>query len=215
MADGEDTSSSTDTGGRLRRRRVRTVLARWCYPYFPLAVATFVVGGLAGGAAMAVVSADALAAAAETVDASSLFPAVLTPWTIFANNVVVVALIALGGISFGLLTVVVLFFNGVVLGIVLVGSAGEGGLFPTLALILPHGIIELSAFFLVGGIAYRISWRLIAYLRGADSTPITRGELRDALVLTLLSVVAIAVAAWIEATLTREIARLLVGDGVG
>lgn len=195
--------------------RLQTVLVRWFYPYFLLAAMTFVVGVAIGGAAMAVTSSDALGAAAESFNDSDPFPAVLTPWTIFSNNVVVVAIIATGAVTFGLSAVFSLFVNGLFLGVVLVTSTRGGTLLPTLALILPHGVIELSAFFVVGGIAYRISWRLIGYLRDIYSTPITRRELQEALVLIIISVVAIAVAAWIEATLTVEIVRMFFGDAIG
>ena len=55
-----------------------------------------------------------------------------------------------------------------------------------------------------------MTWRLISYLRGVDATPATRRELIDAAVLMLVGAVVLALAAWIEATLTRRIARMLV-----
>lgn len=201
-------------GGRAPR--LRAVLARWLYPYALAAALTFLLGAAAGGVAAAVTPTDALAAAAGSVGTADPFPDRLTPWTVFANNVVVAALVAAGAVTFGLAAGAVLFFNGFLIGVLVAVSAGGGRLPVVLALLLPHGILELGAFFVVGGVAYRISWRLASYLRGVDARPLTRREAIETAALLLASVAAIAVAAWIEAALTVEIARAILGpEAVG
>lgn len=193
--------------------RPGAVLARWLYPYFPLAAATFLAGGAAGAGAMAVTPPGALAEASGAFGSPDLFPDTITTWTVFSNNVVALVFVAAGAVSFGLAAFAGLLFNGLVVGILVAASAAEGSLPVALALILPHGVIELPAFFLVGGATYRVTWRLVSYLRGADDTPITRREAAEAAALAFLAVLALLVAAWIEATLTVEVARALVGDG--
>lgn len=188
------------------------VLSRWLYPYALLAAVTFLVGAIAGAGAMATTSPETLVGATETFGNPDLFPERLTTWTIFKNNVVALAVITVGVVSFGLPAFVGLFFNGLIAGVIVYVSASQGRLLTTFALILPHGVVELSAFFVVGGVTYRVTWRLVSYLRGVDEQPITRREAIEAVALVLVSVLAIAVAAWIEATLTVDIARAVVGN---
>lgn len=190
--------------------RPRTALRRWLYPYALLAMATFVVGAIAGAGAMTATSPQALADAAEGVQTPALYPDTFTVWSIFSNNVVALAVIAGGVVSFGLVTVVGLFLNGLLIGTVVYLGGANGELDQVLALVLPHGIVELSAFFVVGGVAYRITWQLISYLRGVVPHPITRQEALEAAGLCAGAVLAIALAAWIEAELTVDIARLVV-----
>lgn len=190
---------------------VKAILVRWLFPYFLLAALTFLVGAAVGAGAVAMVTPEALGDVAETFGTPDLFPDRLTTWTIFTNNVVAMGLIALGVVSFGLATALGLFFNGLLAGAVVFAGAADGSLVEVLALVLPHGILELGAIFVVGGIAYRVTWRLVSYLRGLDDHPISRGEVIEATLLTLVAVVVLAVAAWIEATLTTEIARAIVG----
>lgn len=198
--------------GRVPAPWQPAVLRRWLYPYFLYAAATFLAGAVAGAGAMAATSPAALVAAADAVGGPALFPERVTTWTVFSNNVMALAVLAAGVVTFGLTAFVGLFFNGLLLGTVVYLGAAEPGVVATLALILPHGGLELGAFFVVGAIAYRVAWRLVVYLRGAGDEPLTREELGEAVVLGLAAVVAIAVAAWIEANLTVEIARLVTGE---
>lgn len=188
----------------------RTALRQWLYPYALLAMATFVVGAIAGASAMTVTSPQALADATGGVQTPALYPDTLTVWSVFSNNVVALAVIAGGVVSFGLLTLVGLFFNGLLIGTVVYLGVANDTLAQVLALVLPHGVVELSAFFIVGGVAYRITWQLVSYLRGGFPHPITRQEAVEAAGLCGAAVLALALAAWIEAELTVNIARLVV-----
>lgn len=187
-----------------------TALWRWVYPYALLAIATFLLGAIAGAGAMAMTSPQALADAADGVQRPALYPDTLTVWSVFSNNVIALAVIAGGTISFGLLTLAGLFFNGLLIGTVVYMGAMNDTLGQVLALVLPHGVVEFSAFFIVGGVAYRIMWRLVAYLRGGLPYPITRQEAVEAAGLFGAAVLALALAAWIEVELTTDIARLVV-----
>jgi hypothetical protein len=136
---------------------IRAALLRWLYPHAFLAAATFLLGAVGGAGAMAATDPVALAAAADAYGSPALFPDRLTTWTVFANNVVALGVLALGCVSFGLAAVVGLAFNGLVLGAVVYLGATAGDPLWTLALILPHGVIELGAFVVVGGIGRRRS----------------------------------------------------------
>lgn len=206
MRDGSDRAQA-DAG-----RRTLAVLGRWLYPYALVALGTFLAGAAVGAVAMATTSPDALAGLGSTFGEPDLFPARLTTWTVFANNVVAMTVLAAGAVTFGVSTFVGLFFNGLLLGALVWVGTGESGLAWTLALVLPHGVVELGAFFVVSAVAYRVAWRVVGYLRGVDDRPVTRTEVVEAVALAVVSVLALALAAWIEATLTLDIARALVGE---
>ncbi len=77
------------------------------------------------------------------------------------NNIQVTLVAFAGGITFGVLTVYALFFNGLLLGVIggLAIGAGNGTAF--LRLISSHGPLEISCI-VVGGIAgLRVGWALI------------------------------------------------------
>src|SRR5437763_6141883 len=80
---------------------------------------------------------------------------------VFTNNVQVSIMAFAGGIAFCLLTVFVLMFNGAYVGV-------AGGLFVAVGqqakfwgLILPHGLLELTAVIIAGAAGLRLGWTLI------------------------------------------------------
>lgn len=64
---------------------------------------------------------------------------------LFLNNLEACILLFLGGATFGLLTLFVLSFNGLVIGGILEVVGRETGRLVMLAAIIPHGIFELPA----------------------------------------------------------------------
>src|SRR5699024_2311035 len=56
-----------------------------------------------------------------------------------------------GGITFGLLTVYVLIYNGLLIGALAAVFWNDGKSYVFWAFILPHGVIELIAIFVAGG----------------------------------------------------------------
>lgn len=198
-------SDSFAPGRRFAQARFR----RWFGRYFLLAAFVFALGGVLG--AVTILATDLRGLQDLTAGMDSLFPAEITFQVLLWNNLRVLAILACGVVSFGVLSGVVLLFNGFVVGVVVAGAAGEGALVEAVALIAPHAPFELGAFFLVGGVAFRTSHRLLGSLRGVDDTAVTRQELFEIAVLLLVAVVAIGVAAWIEANLTESVARAVVG----
>lgn len=189
---------------RLDQARFR----RWFGIHFAAAVAWFLVGVVLG---MALVWTVRLEALAEMSQGSSPFPERFTVITIFVNNLIALGIDALGLVSVGLTSVLVLVLNGLLLGAVFAAGASEVSLLLLALLVVPHGIIELSAFWLVAGISFRVYHRLGRYIVGWDETPLTRQEAFEAAVLLGLSVLMILVAAVIEVHLTPEIAELVTG----
>jgi uncharacterized membrane protein SpoIIM required for sporulation len=81
---------------------------------------------------------------------------------IFTNNASVGALAWISGIVFGVPTLWILLFNGVNVGVAggLFYAVGDPGTF--WGLILPHGLLELTAVFVAGGAGLQLGWAAIA-----------------------------------------------------
>lgn len=190
----------------LETLRSRGRFRRWFGVHLAVATAVFVVGlgfGVAVGETLPL-PLDRFVARTE-----SALPDRLTFWTVFSNNLLAVAMMLAGGLTLGLLTLLSLFVNGLVVG--LVGTLALQSMSPLvlLALVAPHGILEIPAFLAVGAIGLRVPHRASRYLLGYDETPLSRVELYELGVLVVLSVAAIAVAAFVEANYTRQVAALV------
>lgn len=133
----------------------------------------------------------------------------LTTWFIFRNNARVLLLLVGGALTLGLLTVLGLVFNGVVIGWVVAVAAGEAGLGLTLALLVPHGVLELPAFWIAAGVAFRLLTRPVSYLLGRYDHVYTRAEAGRAALLVVVALLAVLLAAAIEVHVTPAIAEAL------
>jgi len=196
---------SFDPGRRFAQAQFR----RWFGRYFLAALLVFALGGVLGAVAMAVTDLSGLQDVAEGLE--PMFPDQITFGFVAVNNLRVLAILTLGFVSFGTLSGAVLLFNGFIIGLVVAGAAADGALLEAVALIAPHGWLELGAFFLVAGTTFRVTHRLVNYLRGIDDSVITRQELFEIAVLFLVAAVAIVVAAWIEVYLTEAISEAVLG----
>jgi uncharacterized membrane protein SpoIIM required for sporulation len=80
---------------------------------------------------------------------------------ILTNNIQVTFLAFAGGITAGVLTAVILVFNGALIG-VLAGVAAAGGNGQVFAeLVVPHGVLELSCIVVAGAAGLRVGLALI------------------------------------------------------
>jgi uncharacterized membrane protein SpoIIM required for sporulation len=133
---------------------------------------------------------------------------------VWTNNVWVAAGAICFGVLLGIPTLFLLFFNAVNVGVSggYMASCGKTGEF--FSLILPHGMLELTAVFVAGAAGLRIGWRII------DPGPRRRSEAlaeegRSAVGIALGLVVYLAVSGMLEAFLTPSplppAARLAVG----
>lgn len=209
-ADRDGTGSDVGLLARVRRLAAAARFRRWFRLHLALAVALFVLGmvpGLLLGAALPVAGGPG----AGAVPASPVLPAEFTVEAIFLNNVLAVVVNAAGVVTLGVLSALSLLVNGFIVGLVL-ALAGEAiGWGLAVALVVPHGVLELPAFFATSAVAFRINHRVVRWLLGRDGKPLTRVELFEVGVLAATVVLLLAVAAWIEVHVTADLGRHVVG----
>src|SRR5690625_79158 len=80
--------------------------------------------------------------------------------SIMTNNIQVAFLAFAGGLTFGLLTVYVLVYNGIIVGALAALFWHSNMTYEFWAYILPHGMIELTAIFIAGGAGLLMGYKL-------------------------------------------------------
>lgn len=80
--------------------------------------------------------------------------------SIMSNNIKVAILAFVGGVIFGLLTVYVLIYNGIIIGALAALFWTHGKSYEFWAYIVPHGMIELTAIFIAGGAGLLMGYKL-------------------------------------------------------
>jgi uncharacterized membrane protein SpoIIM required for sporulation len=141
-------------------------------PWFVLAAWLLLLGPAALGAVWGLVDAPAAAGLIPADFQSAADPpaegrdydsgqASAFSFQVMFNNIQVTLLAFAGGITFGLLTVIALFFNGLLLGTIAGLAIGAGNGIAFLRLVSSHGPLEISCI-VVGGVAgLRMGWALI------------------------------------------------------
>jgi uncharacterized membrane protein SpoIIM required for sporulation len=89
--------------------------------------------------------------------------------SIMTNNIQVAFLAFAGGITFGILSVYLLIYNGIIVGAIAALFWHYGKSYEFWAYIVPHGMIELTAIFIAGGAGLLMGYKLFApgrYSRG-------------------------------------------------
>ena len=170
------------------------------WPYFKLSVVLFVVGTLLG--ALLVLAEVDLFAMLGFEDLGDALPDDITTLVILVNNSIVYGLALLGALTFGLLTVVILLFNDVIVGYVVLPAAEEAGIDFVIVAIVPHGILELPAFFVASAVAFRLVHRFVLRISDRRDRLLDPGELRRIGLLIVVAWVVLAIAAAVEAHLT-------------
>lgn len=108
---------------------------------------------------------------------------------LMVNNIGVSIKAMAFGMTFGLGTIVILFYNGVILGVVAVDYVMAGQLKFLLAWLLPHGVIELPAVMMGGQAGLILAHALIG--RGQRATIRARLRTASADVVTLIAGIAL------------------------
>ncbi|TXC90301.1 stage II sporulation protein M [Metabacillus litoralis] len=80
--------------------------------------------------------------------------------TIMTNNIQVAILAFAGGITFGILTVYLLIYNGIIIGALAALFWQHDKAYDFWAYIVPHGMIELTAIFIAGGAGLLMGYKL-------------------------------------------------------
>ncbi|QCJ46842.1 stage II sporulation protein M [Haloprofundus sp. MHR1] len=147
-----------------------------------------------------------IGASGDVAGVFGVFP-VGTFVNIAANNWLVAAGSAYGGLALGVPAAVSLAFNGVLIG----ALAGIFELVPFLALVAPHGVVELPGLVVAGALGLHlgvVGWR--AY-RGRDGAATVAEALRYAFRVLVGLAVVFVVASFVEAFLTPRIAAFVLG----
>ncbi|QZY00884.1 stage II sporulation protein M [Halobaculum rubrum] len=142
-------------------------------------------------------------------DVAGVFGAVpIGPFvTIAANNWLVSAGLVYGGVALGVPAVSGLLFNGVLVG----ALAGVFDRTAFLALVAPHGVLELPVIAVAGGLGLQlggVGWRAV---RGRADAETVAGELERAAYVLVGIGVLLVIASAIEAFLTPRIAAAVLG----
>ncbi|MFC0526046.1 stage II sporulation protein M [Pontibacillus salicampi] len=81
--------------------------------------------------------------------------------SIMTNNIQVAILAFASGITFGIFTVYLLVYNGIIIGALAALFWQYGNAYDFWAFIVPHGMIELTAIFIAGGAGLMMGYRLL------------------------------------------------------
>ncbi len=127
---------------------------------------------------------------------------------IFLNNALKTLLVIVLGTVLGAVAVLFLVANGAALGIVVYLSIQSRGLWASLLVLLPHGVLELPAVLLGTSVGLMLGGHFINRLRGKAQTPLGT-ELRGALKFFLAAIVPLLLAAaLVEAFITPILANV-------
>ena len=122
---------------------------------------------------------------------------------IFTNNIQVSFLAFATGITAGLLTALVLAYNGILLGVVGALAADAGGGAEFLELVAPHGILEMSLIVVTAAAGIRMGWALVDPGRRPRAKALG-DEARRAVLIVLGSIPWFVLAGIVEGFVTPE-----------
>tara|TARA_B100001964_G_C14248656_1_gene608752 strand:+ start:2477 stop:3067 length:591 start_codon:yes stop_codon:yes gene_type:complete len=128
-------------------------------------------------------------------------------YSIFFNNVIASFIVIIGGISFGIISLFGIIFNGIILGLVISIVKSESSIL--LISILPHGIIELPVFLISSSIGLSLGHQVLNKLRHKAESNLLK-DLKNWLIFYLKWLVPLLlIAAIIEATISMSIVNFL------
>ncbi len=84
---------------------------------------------------------------------------------IAVNNLLCAGLLLTSFFSFGLIPILIIAYNGIMIGYTLKLGCNQIGVLPTLALVLPHGVVEMTAILFAAFLGMRISIAFIEFLQ--------------------------------------------------
>ncbi len=133
---------------------------------------------------------------------------ILLSFNLFINNLEASVILFLGGATFGVLTLIVLSTNGIIIGMVIEVLREQQGLLYILAGVIPHGIFEIPAFVISGGLGLLLAEELLREARGKGDAA---EKAKDYSIVFLKAVIPLlAIAAFVEGFITPEIINLVV-----
>jgi stage II sporulation protein M len=199
--------------------RLRTLLwdgRRW----FEIAIFFFVIGLLIGLTTARTQTDQVMELLRDVVrqlggvgqEVSAATSPVARAWVIFQHNALrAIGMVILSVPCFGFASIAVMFGNGAILGVLLglanVVNPNFSSPWLMFLAIAPHGVIELPAFFLAAGWSMRMGLAWLLPDASGQRLTVLRRTSRDAFVVLALSLVLLAIAAFIEANVTVELVR--------
>jgi stage II sporulation protein M len=128
----------------------------------------------------------------------------LTAISYITHNIGASTPLYFGILSFGLVTLAFIVFDGFTFGSIAAESLGVIGIYKVLILTMPHGIFELPATILAGAAGFKSLEVLIRHLRGG--TFFTRHDVKDYFKLAVASIILMIIAGIVEANITYRFA---------
>ncbi|MFD1640393.1 stage II sporulation protein M [Halohasta litorea] len=172
------------------------------HPVPILGAAILFVAAAIGGWQLTAEYAVDLPAGSEPGEVFGTFPVAVFV-TIAANNWLVSATAIFGGVALGVPTAVDMLLNGVLVGAI----SGIADPLVVLALVAPHGVIELPAIVIAGGFGFHLAGIVAGMFRGTRTSAELAEALRLAYRVLLGLAVVLVVASFIEAFVTPAIAE--------
>ncbi|MGE5573868.1 MAG: stage II sporulation protein M [Bacteroidota bacterium] len=136
---------------------------------------------------------------------------------VFWNNIKAAGLLVVGGLAFGILPMIMVFVNGLLVGLVSGDVARQGfGLFPFILVgILPHGLFEIPGYVIGGTLGIRLGFNILGYQRGRREGRGVRAIILDTvLVLVAVVVPLLVLGSLIEVTVTRHLVEWVMGNAL-
>ncbi|MCA1682404.1 MAG: stage II sporulation protein M [Actinobacteria bacterium] len=121
---------------------------------------------------------------------------------IFTNNIRVTLVAFAGGLTLGALTVGIVAYNGILLGVLAGLTLGNGNFATFVRYVAPHGLLELSCIAVGAAAGLRVAWSVIDPGDRRSRGESLREASRDAVVLVLGTAVWLVVAGLTEGFLT-------------
>ena len=109
-------------------------------------------------------------------------------FSIFLNNLTVITILIFGGFAFGIPTLLNIFSNGYMFGVIFAIYSKTFKIDQFLFLTLPHGIFEIPAIIIAGAAGFKIPYEIIRYLAGKKETILTKEDIKEYLTLALISI---------------------------
>ncbi|HIP13407.1 MAG TPA: hypothetical protein EYG73_11910 [Arcobacter sp.] len=72
----------------------------------------------------------------------------------------------------------------------------------------------MPAIIIAGAAGFKISYEIIRYLAGKKEQILTKEDIKEYLMLVLISIILILIAAWIKANVTLKIAKAMLSKGI-
>jgi len=131
-------------------------------------------------------------------------------WQIFLQNLTASAVALFGGFFLGLGAVFVVGINGFILGFVVTSILISVASLPAALIlifggIVPHGILELSAFFLAGAIGLRLGTQWLGHASAGQRWPVLKQNWKQAVLFFPLITIVLFLAALVEVFISGRI----------